>query len=219
MPLPRAPVFELLPWTARERAAFARLGHPHRIQDFLDAVAYSADPIYRSPRAVLRDKKAHCYDGALFAAAALWRLGHPPLLVDLRAARDDDHVLAVFRRGRLWGAVAKSNFVGLRFREPIHRSLRELALSYFEDYYNLEGMKSLRSYSPPLDLRRIDPHGWATGDGALDAIAARLDRLRHRRLLSAAAEAALRPIDPRTYEAGMLGAVQEGLYQPGGHKG
>src|SRR5690606_26443876 len=98
----------------------------------------------------------HCVDGALFAATALRRLGLPPLVVDLRADRDDDHVIAVFRRRGLWGAVSKSNFVLLRYREPIYRSLRELALTYFEFYYSIEGKKTLREFSRPLDLRTFD---------------------------------------------------------------
>ena len=199
--------------TGEERAALARLTGPERIQQFLDSIAYSADPFYRSPRTVLRDRKAHCFDGALFAAAAFARLGRPPLLLDLRAVRDDDHVLAVFRRGRHLGAVAKSNFVGLRFREPIFRNLRELALSYFEDFYNVDGEKTLRSYSRLVDLRafRFD---WTTCDQRLDAIAERLDAARHVRLLDAAQERALCRTDERSYAAGMLGVNSAGLYRP-----
>lgn len=111
----------------------ARLSNPSRIQAFLDELAYSTEPIYRCPLRVLRERTAHCFDGALFAAAALRCLGYPPLIVDLLPnGRDDDHLLALYRVDGHWGAVAKSNFVGLRFREPIHRTLRELALSYFE---------------------------------------------------------------------------------------
>lgn len=203
-----------LPWSPEEREVLAGLHDPAGIQDLLDTIPYSGDPIYRCPRAVLRDRRAHCYDGALLAAAALWWGGQPPLLLDLRAEQDDDHVLALFRRDGLWGAVAKSNFAGLRFREPIHRSLRELALSYFEDYYNLDGLKTLRAYSRPLPLLRFDPRRWATGDEALDAIADALDRLRHEPLLTAAQRAALRPVDDRAYRSGMVGTLDEGLYRP-----
>jgi hypothetical protein len=105
---------------------------------------------------VLRDRLAHCFEGALFAAGALRALGHPPLLLDLEAVRDDDHVLAVFRRNGAWGALAKSNYAGLRFREPVYRTLRELAMSYFEDYYSVEGERSLRSFSTrPVNLARF----------------------------------------------------------------
>jgi hypothetical protein len=201
--------------TREERAVLARLTGPERIQQFLDSIGYSADAFYRSPRAVLRDRKAHCFDGALFAAAAFAHLGRPPLLLDLRAVRDDDHVLAIFRHGRHVGAVAKSNFVGLRFREPIFRNLRELALSYFEDFYNLDGEKTLRSYSRVVDLRgfRFD---WKTCDERLDAIAERLDAVRHVPLLAAAQERALCRTDERSYAAGMLGVNAAGLYRPQG---
>jgi hypothetical protein len=148
----------------------------------------------------------------MLAAAALRRLGEPPLIVDLRAVRDDDHVIAVFRHGRHIGAIAKSNVVGLRFREPIYRGLRELAMSYFELYYNLDGEKTLRSYSLPLDLGRFDRLGWTERDEAVDEIVAALDRARHVPLLTGPMIAALHPVDPRSYDAGLHGARDAGLY-------
>ncbi len=201
-------------WTKEEARLLDTLTSPDRIQGFLDGVEYSADPIYRSPRSVMRDRKAHCFDGALFAAAALERLGHPPLLVDLRAHRDDDHIVAIFWRHGHVGAVAKSNFVGLRFREPIFRTLRELALSYFPSYYNLDGEMSLRDYSIPLDLRRLDFLSWRTQDDRLEEIATRLDLLRHYPLMTPDMIASLAPIDRRSYEAGMVGTNMAGVYVP-----
>jgi hypothetical protein len=201
-------------WTPDEEHMLDTLDSPGRIQEFLDALPYSTDPVYRCPRSVLRDRRAHCFDGAVFAAAALERLGHLPLVLDLRAVRDDDHVIALFRRDRHWGAVAKSNCAGLRFREPIHRSFRELALSYFEFYFNVQSEKTLRGYSPAVDLRRWDAAGWRTGDAAMAAIADRLDAVRHDSLLSPAMIGALRPVDPRTYAAGLLGADDAGLFRP-----
>ncbi|MHB8873071.1 MAG: hypothetical protein ACYC8T_05235 [Myxococcaceae bacterium] len=200
------------PWTPREKKLLGRFDSPLRIQQFLDSIPYSDDPIYRCPRRVMKDRKAHCYDGALFAAAALRRLGHRPLLIDLRAVRDDDHILAPFwQNGRL-GAVAKSNFVGLRFREPIHRNVRELVLTYFEDYYNTDGEKTLRSYSGPLDVGAFDRLDWLTRDEPMDAIAKRLDSARHFRLLTKPMERTLSPKDKRSYQAGMLGTLASGLY-------
>ena len=200
------------PWTRGERAVFDKLDSPFRIQEYLDSIRYSDDPIYRCPRRVMRDRRAHCFDGALFAAAALRRLGHRPLLVDLRAVRDDDHIIALFgQRGR-FGAVAKSNFVGLRFREPIHRTVRELVLTYFEDYYNVAGEKTLRSYSAPLSLRAFDRLDWLTRDEPMDAISARLDSIRHFPLLTPSMERALSPKDKRSYDAGMQGTIAAGLY-------
>ena len=202
------------PWTPRELRVLGRLSDPVVIQAFLDRVPYSADPVYRSPRSVLRDRKAHCFDGAVFAAAALRRLGHVPLLVDMRAVRDDDHIIAVFRRDGHFGAVAKSNFVGLRFRDPVFRNLRELMLSYFEDFFNVDREKTLRSYSAPLDLTRFDRLGWETRDGAMDVIAARLDTARHFPLITARQEARLARVDERFFRAGMLGINRAGLYKP-----
>ena len=202
------------PWTATEWRALDRLTAPDRVQAFLDSIPYSSDPFYRCPRRVLRDRVAHCYDGALFAAAALERLGHAPLLVDLRAVRDDDHVIAIFHaHGRL-GAVAKSNFVGLRYREPVFRTLRELVLSYFEDYYNVEGEKTLRSYSLPVNLGALDRLGWRVRDEAMETIARRLDARRHVPLLTPALERTLTRIDDRSYRAGMMGFNDKGLWRP-----
>lgn len=202
------------PWTRAELAVLDRLTEPSRIQRFLDRLPYSADPIYRCPRSVLRDRKAHCFDGAVFAAAALRRLGHPPLLVDMRAVRDDDHIIAIFRRGEYIGAVAQSNYVGLRYREPVFRTLRELVLSYFEAFFNVDREKTLRSYSRPLDLSRLDALAWETRDEGLDRIAARLDTVRHFPLLSGRQAALLSRVDERSYRAGMLGINRAGLYKP-----
>ena len=144
---------------AAERAVFRRLTTPEKIQRFLDDLAYNKEPdgdTCRSPRRVLRDRTAHCMEGALFGAAALRMIGHPPLLLDLEAVRDDDHVLAIFRLRGHWGAVAKSNYSGLRYREPVYRTLRELAMSYFEHYYNLQAREDaaqLFAAGQPAPLR------------------------------------------------------------------
>jgi hypothetical protein len=202
---------------AESRGVLLGLDSPPAIQAFLDGVTYSADPFYRCPARVLRDRLAHCFDGALFAAAALRRLGDPPVLVDLYAERDDDHLLAVFRRGGRWGAVAKSNFVGLRYREPVYRSLGELVMSYFESFYNVAREKTLRGYNLPLDLRRCDRLDWMASDDRLEEIADRLDRLRRVDLLTPAQVAALEPVDERTFRAGLQGANEAGLYRPEDH--
>ena len=166
-----------------------------------------------APRAACSlERRANCYDGALFAAAALRRLGHRPLLVDLQAVRDDDHVLAVFRERGGWGAVAKSNFAGLRFREPIFRDVRELAASYFEDYFNLRGEKTLRNFSVPFDLSRLDGLEWTFRDEHLREIAGRLDGSRHHRLLTPAMERALRRVDARSLQSGMVGTDLAGVH-------
>mgnify|MGYP007030128189 CR=1 FL=1 len=199
--------------TVDERQVVAGLDSPIAIQSFLDAIPYSTDDFYRSPLRVLRDRTAHCFDGALFGAAMLRRLGYPPLILDLLAERDDEHLLALYRVDGHWGAVAKSNFVGLRFREPVYRSLRELVMSYFEDYFNAAGEKTLRGYTVPLDLSAYDRQGWMTDDAILDAIADRTDRIRRYRLLTPAMVARLTPVDARSYQAGLLGANPDGLYR------
>ena len=196
------------PFTPAERVVFQRLRTPEKIQRFLDGLAYNKEPggaTCRSPRRVLRDRTAHCMEGALFGAAALRANGYPPLLLDLEAVRDDDHVLAIFRQHGYWGAIAKSNYAGLRFREPVYRTLRELAMSYFEHYYNLAAEKTLRAYSRPVNLGRFDRIGWMTTEEDLWAISDHLFGIPHRPLLSPAAPHRLSRVDDRLYRAGMVG--------------
>jgi hypothetical protein len=201
--------------TAAERRRMARLTTPARIQAFLDDVAYSAESVYRCPLRVLRERVGHCFDGALFAAAALRRLGYPPLILDLLPNdADDDHLLALYQVGGHWGAVAKSNFTGLRFREPLYRSWRELVMSYFEAFYNVAGEKTLRGYTRALNLTPFDQYDWTTRDEPLDRIAERLDEIRAYRVATPAMIARLSPVDQRSYQAGMLGVNPAGLFRP-----
>jgi len=194
-----------------ELAILRRLKTPERIQSFLDSeIGYNKEPqgaTCRSPRRVLRDRLAHCMEGALFGAAALRVHGFPPLLLDLEAVRDDDHVLAIFRQHGHWGAIAKSNYSGLRFREPVYRTLRELAISYFEHYYNLAGEKTLRNYSRPVDLRRFDPLGWMTAEGDVWEIPRHLTGIPHTPLLNLDLTRGLNRVDARLQAAGKLGGV------------
>jgi hypothetical protein len=205
--------------TESERQVIARLTTPGKIQTFLDELAYSAEDTYRCPLRVLRERTGHCFDGALFAAAMLRRLGYPPLILDmLPNVRDDDHLVALFKRDGHWGAVANSNFVGLRFREPIYRNLRELVLSYFEQYYNVEREKTLRNYTRPLNLKVFDNHDWMTRDEPLQGIAQRLDESPRTPLLTESMIADLSLVDERSFRAGLLGANEAGLYQPPPHR-
>ena len=136
-----------LGFTASEQRKLRSLKTPHGIQRLLDDMPYHlADTAY-SPRQVLRENTSHCFEGALFAAAALRANGYPPLILDLEAEHDTDHVIAIYRQNGHWGAVAKSNYTGCRYREPVYRSLRELALSYFDVYFNLRRERSLRTFS------------------------------------------------------------------------
>jgi hypothetical protein len=159
------------------------------------------------PRRVLREWTAHCLEGAVFAAAALRVLGFPPLLLDLEAVQDTDHVLAVFRERGHWGALAKSNFAGLRYREPVYRSLRELAMSYFDGYVNLRGERTLRAYSRPVNLARLDRvhPAWATEGPDVWWVAERLVQVPHRRLLTPAMARGLSRVDRRSLAAATVG--------------
>lgn len=195
---------------------FSRLNSPASIQAFLDDIPYSPENANRCPLSVLQDRQAHCLDGGLFAAAALRQLGYPPLIIDLLPdpGMDDDHVLALYQRDGYWGAVAKSNYVGLRFREAIYRNLRELVLSYFEDYYNINGQKTLRGYTRPLNLQTFDKIGWMWRNEGADAIEQRLGQLKRIPLLNAAMVGGLSAMDKRSFEAGMVGTDPAGIYQP-----
>jgi hypothetical protein len=194
---------------ARETRILKALKTPERIQRFLDTeIAYNKEPdgdTLRSPRRVLRDKVAHCMEGALLAAAALRVQGFPPLLLDLEAVRDDDHVLAIFKQHGHWGAIAQSNFTGLRFREPVYRTLRELAISYFEHYYNASREKTLRNYSRPVNLSRFDRIGWMTAETDLWLIAEYLTEISHTPLLLNGARRRMARVDDRLFAAGLVG--------------
>ena len=199
----RVPDFGLTP---REAGFLRRLSPPVRIQRFLDDLAYDVEGAgCRSPRRVLRERSVQCMDGALFAAAALRVQGHRPLIIDLEGERDTDHVLAVFRQNGCWGAIARSNFSGLRYREPVFRTIRDLALSYVESYFNLRREKTLRRYSQPVDLRRFDDRGWMTAEEDLWYIPEHLCVIPHRRLLTPAMERSLATVDRRVFEAGLVG--------------
>ncbi len=178
---------------------------PVQIQKFLDALPYQYANTAWSPQRALRERKGHCLEGALLAAAALRVNGRPALLMDLEAVHDDDHVLAVYREGNLWGSIAKSNFAGLRFRAPIYRTLRELALSYFEHYYNLRGERTLRSYSQPVNLARLDSRGWMTSEEDVWCVPELLIAARHYPLFPHKVARALPRLDRRSFEAGMHG--------------
>ena len=165
-----------------EFALLRRLDSPQKIQAFLYGLRQNFEPdgdTCRPVRSVLRAGKAHCIEGAMLAACALWVHGEPPLLMDMRAVRDFDHVVALFRRRGRWGAISKTNGIGLRWRDPVYRSLRELAISYFHEYANKRSHKTLREYSLPYDLRRIDPAIWVRGDKNAWSVCEALDALRH----------------------------------------
>lgn len=178
---------------------------PAQIQKFIDDIPYQYADTAWSPQRVLRERKGHCLEGALVAAAALRVNGYPSLLVDLEAVHDDDHVLAVFQQNGLWGSIAKSNFAGLRFRAPIYRTVRELALSYFDHYYNLRGQRTLRAYSRPINLARLDKENWMTSEDDVWCVPELLISARHYALFPHKIAATLPRMDRRAFEAGMHG--------------
>ena len=198
-------------WTPEERRILRSLRTPDRIQHYLEStIRYNKEPnglTCFSPRRVMRDGVAHCMEGAMFAAAALRFHGHRPLLLDLEAVRDDDHVLALYRADGGWGAVAKSNYAGLRYRDPVYRTLRELVMSYFDCYYNLKGERSLRAYSRPVDLSRFDRRGWMTSEEPVWYIPQHLCDIPHTPLLKPVQERSLTRLDARSFAAGKTGSV------------
>ena len=195
--------------TAHEKRLLRSLSTPWKIQKYLDALPYNKEPngdTCRSPRRTIRDQTAHCFEAALLAAAALRVHGQPPLILDLESVRDHDHVITVFRMDRLWGAMAKSNYSGLRFREPVYRTLRELVMSYFEHYYNLKGEKTLRAFSRPVNLTRFHNLNWMTSEEDVWEIPEYLTTIRHTPILQTNRRMFM---DKRSYEAGLLGRARE----------
>jgi hypothetical protein len=191
--------------TAESLRTLRGLKTPKRIQAFIDELTYQYADTAGSPQRTLRERKGHCLEGALVAAAALRLQGHPPLLMDLEGVRDDDHVLAIYREKGLWGSLAKSNFAGLRSRKPVYRTLRELAMSYFEHYYNLRGEHTLRSYSRAVNLARLDGRGWMTAEEDVWCVAEALIAARHYPVAPDKVVRGLARLDKRSFEAGMHG--------------
>ncbi len=169
---------------------------PRRIQDFLDSIPMNFRETCYSPRMVLKQKRAHCMEGAMLAALALRFAGYPPLVMDLKSVpHDDDHVVAVFNVRGHWGAISKTNHGVLRYREPIYKSVRELAMSYFHEYFLDDGSKTLRSYSYPVDLSRFDKRGWMTDEQDVEYVPEYVDDVRHYPILTKAQIAGLRKAD------------------------
>ena len=201
-------------WTKDEIKFLKTITDPDKIQGFLDSIDYNPGYECRSPRWVIKKRSAHCFEGALFAAAVLQFIGYPPLLVDLKAYNDDDHVIAVFKQEGKWGAVAKSNFTTLRYREPVYRSLRELVMSYFDFYFNIVGDKSLRSYSLPLDLSIYNSRKWVITDEDLEFIGDKLEKIRHCPVVDNRMIKSLSKASDTMLKAGMMGSNVEGLFKP-----
>lgn len=199
----------ILEFTPAELRTFRSFKTPAGVQKFLDSLSYHLADTSWSPRLVLRERTAHCLEGGIFAAAALRVLGFPPLVWDLEADQDTDHVIAIFKVRGCWGAVAKSNFTGCRYREPVYRTLRELAMSYFNIYFNLRNERTLRRYSNPVNLSRFDHLHWMTSERPIWFIAEHLCEIPHCDLLTSRQARELTRIDQRTRKAEMVGHVKK----------
>jgi hypothetical protein len=196
-------------FTPIELRKLRSLKDPYGIQRFLDDMPYHLANTSWSPRRVLNEKTSHCFEGAMFAAAALRANGYPPLILDLEAENDTDHVIAIYRAKGHWGSIGKSNYTGCRYREPVYRSLRELALSYFDVYFNLRRERSLRTFSRPVNLKRFDNQQWMTTEKPLWFVAEYLFDIHHYRLLPAGMEKRLHRLDDRSFRAGCLGRAEK----------
>src|SRR5216117_1694737 len=192
-------------FTPADLRTLRALKTPAGVQRFLDDLPYNLSYTARSPKRVLHDCTASCLEGGIFAAAALRVLGFAPLIFDLEAEQDTDHVVAIFKVRGHWGAVAKSNFSGCRYREPVYRTLRELAMSYFNIYFNLRFERTLRRYSRPVNLARFDHVNWMTTDKPVWFIAEHLCEIPHMSLLTSTMEKNLTRLDPRSVRAEMVG--------------
>lgn len=193
-------------FTTQELRVLKKLNTPHKIQEFLNQLPYHlADTVY-SPRKVLRERTAHCFEGALFAAAALRVNGYEPLIMDLEAdPSDTDHVIAIYQENGAWGAIATSNYPGCRGRPAIYKNFRELALSYFNDYFSPRRRFTLRKYSNPVNLKRFDKQGWMTSEKSLLYIGEYLVDIPHKTLLTKKMERNLPRVDERAFKAGTYG--------------
>lgn len=198
-------------WNDEEKALFDSLNSPTKIQEFLDTLAYNTDGNCRSPREVIKTRKAHCMDGAIFAATALEYQGFPALILDLVAENDDDHVIAIYQENGLWGAIAKSNTTLLRYRNPVYLSIRELAMSYFFSYFNSKGEMSLRTYSEPFELATFD-YKYSSED--IYFLSDELDKIEHFELVPKNIVINL-PYAPKyLVDACFSGSDEKGLYKP-----
>lgn len=199
-------------WTAKERRILSKLRTPARIQQFLDELPYDERGGAASPRAVMRDDKAQCYSGALFACAALRELGHEPRIMWIDAVSDDGHCLALYQVDEMWGSVAKSNFTSIRSREPVY-TYRELGLSYFDGYFNPSGKRTMRGFTVPIGLDQFEPRGWRFDDGKLLYVDHAIDTAQREWRLPRGHAKYVHPVSKALSAAGLLGANRKGLWK------
>ncbi len=200
--------------TKKEEKLLRGLDTPKKIQDFLNKIPINFDykkDTCMSPRMVLKKNKCHCIEGALVAALALRLQGRKPLIVDLTANNEDfDHVIAVFQENGFWGAITKTNHGVLRYREPVYKTVRELVMSFFHEYFDNKGRKNLRSYSNPIDLSRFDYLDWMTPEEDVWFIPDYLVKVKHHKILNKKQIKNLRKADKIEIE---IGKVTEWKYK------
>jgi hypothetical protein len=196
-------------FTPAELRKLRSLKDPYGIQRYLDDIPYHLADTAWSPRRVLRENTAHCLEGSIFAAAAMRANGFPALIWDLEAEHDTDHVIAIYQVDGHWGAVAKSNYTGCRYREPVYRSLRELAMSYFNIYFNLRRERTLRTFSRPVNLARFDDQQWMTTEKPIWFIVYYLLEIPHTKLLRLGMAKRLHRVDERLFQAETLGKAKK----------
>jgi hypothetical protein len=192
--------------TNKEKKVFEKLNSPQKIQDFLESLPINFEKngdTLMSPRMVLQNRKAQCIEGAIFAAGVLWYHGEPPILLDLVTHHhDDSHVVTLFRRNGLWGSISKTNHAVLRYRDAVYESPRELAMSYFHEYFLDSGKKTMRSFAL-YDLRKVK-RNWVTDEKDLWYINKALDKTKHVTIVSEKEAKKLRKADPIERKAGKL---------------
>ena len=198
--------------TKSELSILKKLSSPIKIQDYLDAMPLNFEKdgeTYMSPRRVLRENKAHCLEGAMLAGVALWLQGETPWVLDFRAPKDEDHVVALYKKNGLWGAISKTNHATLRFRDPVYRTIRELVMSYFHEYTDTKiGKKTLREYSLPYSLKKLGTK-WITAEEDLFYVAELIDNLPHLQVMPKKNLKFIRRADPMEFKAGTIIEWQE----------
>jgi hypothetical protein len=195
------------------KQALKKLNTPWKIQEFISAIPYNPDDYCRSAERVFHERKGHCFEGALLAAVALEQIGHEPQVLHLRSHRDDDHVVALFREKKLWGAVGKSNTTLLSWRPPLFRRVEDLLMSYFPFYFNTKGQMSLYAWAGPIPLKRYEKWGWRSGANDVSEMSASFYEIKGKKIISTKAIEKLPKAHPRLVDACFLGADQSGLYQ------
>ena len=200
-------------WTPTEKKLLLELNTPSKIQSYLDQLVYNPENSAFSPRYVMLTNEGHCFEGCLLAAAALEFQGHKPLIVDLRAHKDDDHVICVYKTSTGWGSISKSNTTLLGGRRAVYRSIRELVMSYFDFYFNIKGHLSLYAYSDPINLNKYNYWGWRTSDLNLEEMGRSFCDVIHYELISIPQLVKLPKVKDLLKDASFLGADPKGLYQ------